>query len=97
LTREEQQIRRLHVVVRGRVQGVGFRYFAQEAARSLDVAGWVRNAADGSVEVEAEGGENALTQLRAALGDGPRGARVESIEDVDVGTEQLERPFRVKR
>jgi len=88
---------RLHVVVRGRVQGVGFRYFVQEAARALDLAGWVRNAVDGSVEVEAEGTDGDLAKLRATLGDGPRGARVESVEDVAVGVEQLERPFRIKR
>jgi len=82
------------------VQGVGFRYFVQEAARALDVAGWVRNAADGSVEVEAEGSKTQLTKLRAALADGPRGARVESVEDVEdvgVSVEQLERPFPIKR
>jgi len=93
---------RLHVVVRGRVQGVGFRYFVQKAAQALDVAGWVRNAADGSVEVEAEGSEAGISTLRASLADGPRGAQVEfvedvAVEDVAVGVEQLERPFRIKR
>jgi len=90
-------VTRLHVVVRGRVQGVGFRYFVQEAARTLDVAGWVRNAADGSVEVEAEGSEDDLARLRTALGEGPRGARVQAVEEVAIGTEQLERPFRITR
>ena len=87
---------RLHVVVRGRVQGVGFRHFVQQAARALDVAGWVRNAPDGSVEVDAEGSEADLANLRRSLQDGPRGARVESVEDVPAGSEQLERPFRIR-
>jgi hypothetical protein len=46
---------RLHAVVHGRVQGVGFRYFVMREARALGLSGWVRNQADGSVEVEAEG------------------------------------------
>lgn len=88
---------RVHVVVRGRVQGVGFRWFVQQSASSLDLAGWVRNTADGSVEVEAEGNPSEVQRLRALLGDGPSGARVESVEEVAVGSEQLERPFRIKR
>jgi acylphosphatase len=88
---------RLHVHVHGRVQGVGFRYFVQEAARALDVAGWVRNAPDGSVEVEAEGPSASLEKLRAALADGPPGAYVASVDAVPVGRDRLERPFRIKR
>jgi len=90
-------VTRLHVVARGRVQGVGFRWFVQETARSLDLAGWVRNAADGSVEVEVEGNQAELQQLRAAVGAGPRGARVESVDELAVGTDALERPFRITR
>jgi acylphosphatase len=88
---------RVHVVVRGRVQGVGFRWFVQQSASSLGLAGWVRNTPDGSVEVEAEGNAPELERLRTMLGDGPTGARVESVEEVAVGSEQLERPFRIKR
>lgn len=88
---------RVHVVVRGRVQGVGFRWFVQQSASSLGLAGWVRNTADGSVEVEAEGSPVEVERLRALLGDGPSGAHVESVEDVAAGGEQLERPFRIKR
>jgi acylphosphatase len=88
---------RVHVVVRGRVQGVGFRWFVQQSASSLDLAGWVRNTPDGSVEVEAEGNPAEVQRLRALLDDGPSGARVESIEEIAVGSEQLERPFRIKR
>ena len=71
----------LHVMVRGRVQGVGFRWFVRERARDLQLKGWVRNRHDGSVEVVAVGDPDALQQLRSALGAGPRGAHVDHIED----------------
>ena len=71
----------LHVAVRGRVQGVGFRYYVRERARSLHVVGWVRNLPDGSVEILARGNDAALERLRAALRAGPPGARVESVDD----------------
>jgi acylphosphatase len=90
-------VTRLHVRVVGRVQGVGFRYFVREAARSLGLAGWVRNADDGSVEVEAEGAPADVERLRQLLADGPPGARVESIEDGAAGAEQLESPFGIRR
>ena len=71
----------LHVMVRGRVQGVGFRWFVRERARELRLKGWVRNTQDGSVEVFAVGEPDALQQLRSALGAGPTGAHVDRIED----------------
>jgi acylphosphatase len=66
-------------VVNGRVQGVGFRWSAMDAARRLGVVGWVRNAADGSVEVHAEGDPDALERFRAWLKKGPPAARVDSV------------------
>jgi len=75
------QQRRLHAVVRGRVQLVGFRYFVVDRARALGLAGWVRNGDDGeTVEVAAEGPEERLRQLEASLRQGPRSARVETVE-----------------
>ena len=71
----------LYVAVRGRVQGVGFRWFVRERARALGLTGWVRNRQDGSVEVLAQGNDSALGQLRAALLSGPSGARVSDVED----------------
>jgi acylphosphatase len=71
----------LHVVVRGRVQGVGFRWFVRERARALGLTGWVRNCDDGSVEVLARGDDASLRQLRSLLGTGPSGARVSVVED----------------
>ena len=71
----------LHVAVRGRVQGVGFRWFVRERARALSLTGWVRNRADGSVEVFAIGDEGALEELQSLLRSGPPGARVSLVED----------------
>ena len=71
----------LYVAVRGRVQGVGFRWFVRERARALGLTGWVRNRDDGSVEVVAQGDEASLRQLRSLLATGPSGARVSAVED----------------
>jgi acylphosphatase len=88
---------RIHVVVRGRVQGIGFRWFVREAARGLDVAGWVRNRTDGSVEVEADGPEAAIQSLRGALAQGPDGAVVSALDDLGPTGELLARPFTIVR
>jgi acylphosphatase len=87
----------LHVVVRGRVQGVGFRWFVREAACALDLAGWVKNRADGSVEVAADGSDDAIERLRAELARGPEGARVESVDDLELMSDPLHRPFSIQR
>jgi acylphosphatase len=71
----------LYVAVRGRVQGVGYRWFVRERARALGLTGWVRNRQDGSVEVLAIGNDSALEQLRALLRSGPTGARVSDMEE----------------
>jgi acylphosphatase len=68
-------------IVRGRVQGVGFRWFVEAEARSLGIAGWVRNNADGTVEVLAIGNRNQLSNLRSRLQRGPRAARVDNVEE----------------
>src|SRR3954465_14191733 len=68
-------------VVRGRVQGVGFRWFVEREAHILGVAGWVRNNADGSVEVFAIGSREQLEGLRARLRSGPRAARVDDVDE----------------
>ena len=74
-------MKRLHAVVRGRVQMVGFRYFVLEEARALGLSGWVRNGDDGAtVEVVAEGSQEELRLLEEALRAGPRGARVEAVD-----------------
>jgi acylphosphatase len=78
----------LHVAVRGRVQGVGFRWFVRERARRLGLAGWVRNQHDGSVEVAARGAADALRALEAALREGPDGAYVMSIDELPPATDE---------
>ena len=71
-------------LVHGRVQGVGFRWFAWKAAERLGLRGTAQNLPDGSVEVVAEGSEQALAELERALGRGPAMARVERVERSDV-------------
>lgn len=66
--------------MRGRVQGVGFRWFVEREAHILGIAGWVRNNHDGSVEVLAHGTRDQLTGLHGRLREGPRAARVDVVE-----------------
>jgi acylphosphatase len=68
-------------IVRGRVQGVGFRWFVEREAAMLGLAGWVRNNDDGTVEVLASGSDEQLELLRAKLKQGPRAARVDSLDE----------------
>jgi acylphosphatase len=68
------------VRIHGLVQGVGFRAWAMERARSLGVRGWVRNRRDGTVELVAYGEDEAVEALTAACRTGPPAARVERIE-----------------
>jgi acylphosphatase len=69
----------LHFLIRGRVQGVGFRWFVHREASELDLRGWVRNTEDGDVEVVASGSAEELADLRASLRRGPRGSRVDNL------------------
>ena len=68
-------------IVRGRVQGVGFRWFVDYEARQLGLAGWVRNNMDGTVEVLATGSAEQHVALRGKLQRGPRAARVDEVEE----------------
>ena len=69
----------LHFLVKGRVQGVGFRWFVQQEAAEIGLRGWVRNTEDGHVEVVAAGDEASLAELKAALRKGSRGSRVDAV------------------
>lgn len=69
----------LHFVVRGRVQGVGFRWFVHREAAELGLRGTVRNNDHGEVEVIAAGDPEVLAELRAALHGGSRGSRVDAV------------------
>jgi len=70
---------RLEATIRGRVQGVGFRFFVAQRAEALGLTGWVTNEPDGAVHCLAEGRRPDLEVLLAALQLGPSGARVESV------------------
>jgi len=69
----------LHFLIRGRVQGVGFRWFVHREASELGLRGWVRNTDDGAVEVVASGPLEDLVELRAELKKGSRGSRVDKV------------------
>ena len=73
-------VQRRRVLVRGDVQGVGFRWWCAREAERLGVAGWVRNLADGSVEVVVEGDDAQVASLVALVGQGPRHARVSAVD-----------------
>jgi acylphosphatase len=77
----ESQSARIRLIVRGRVQGVGFRYAACDEAKSLAVAGWVRNLANGSVEIVAEGDRKNLQMLADWAHRGPTYARVDDVSE----------------
>jgi acylphosphatase len=80
-------IRRLNI--RGRVQGIGYRAWAEYAAMERDIAGWVRNRRDGTVEVVIAGPLDAVTAMIAACRKGPPGARVDGIEESDADPSDL--------
>lgn len=75
--------------VRGRVQGVGFRYFVERAAGMLNMSGWVRNLDDGDVEVYAVGNEEQLSELAGLLRKGPRFSEVRGVDEVESPVEDL--------
>jgi len=79
----EQNLLARRFVVRGRVQGVGFRWFVEREAHMLGIAGWVRNNSDSSVEVLAMGTRDQLSGLRSRLQQGPRAARVDHVDEFE--------------
>ena len=75
--------RRAHVIVSGRVQGVGFRFYTRETARRCAVVGFVRNLPDGRVEAVFEGPDEAVESVVSWCRSGPPGSRVETVERRD--------------
>lgn len=89
---------RVRLLVSGRVQGVGFRWFVREAARQHRLAGWVRNRPDGSVELEASGENGAFREFIETIRQGPPGARVENVRELSSNhAETLPQPFTIIR
>lgn len=88
------QIRK-HFTITGRVQGVGFRYFVQQIAKSLNLTGFVRNQYDGSVYCEAQGQAEALIQLGHRLKQGNGISHVQNVQGGDMPVLTQERNFRI--
>lgn len=84
----------MFLVIHGRVQGVSFRYYARQQAMQLQLAGWIRNASNGTVEAEVEGDREAVRQFVEWAHEGPGMARVERVE-VTPREPQGERAFHV--
>jgi acylphosphatase len=75
-------------IVRGRVQGVGFRWFVEREAKQLGLAGWVQNNEDSTVECVAAGPDDKVKALKARLKQGPRGSRVDRVEEFEAQPEE---------
>ncbi len=86
----------MRLLVRGRVQGIGFRWFVRVQARRLQLAGWVANRPDGTVELAAAGDQEKLDELKRAVTCGPDGAEVTSLDEL-APMDDLEFPFSVRR
>ncbi len=72
-----------HLIISGRVQGVGFRHFAKKNAESMGVSGWVKNLSNGDVETVVQGEEDQAKKMVNYLKSGPISARVEAVKEVD--------------
>ena len=86
----------MRLLVRGRVQGVGFRWFVRVQARRLNLSGWVANRPDGTVELAAAGDQEKLDELKRRVKRGPDGAQVISLDELDP-LDEHEFPFSVRR
>jgi len=87
-----------HFLVKGRVQGVGFRWFVQQEASEIGLRGWVRNTVDGHVEVVAAGDSEDMAELRAVLRTGSRGSRVDAVLEHELAESEAEKlgPFEIE-
>ena len=96
MTPVENSIAARRFLVRGRVQGVGFRWFVEREAHILSIAGWVRNNSDGAVEVLAQGTRDQLSALRSRLQEGPRAARVDQVDESEAKASDSLTTFRIE-
>jgi acylphosphatase len=88
----------VHYLVKGRVQGVGFRWFVQREAAELGLRGWVKNTDAGHVEIVAAGDEELLAELKVALHKGSRGSRVDAVLEDELAESEGEQlgPFQIE-
>lgn len=96
MTSTDKAVEARRFLVRGRVQGVGFRWFVEREAHILGLAGWVRNNPDSSVEVLAMGTKEQLAGLRSRLREGPRAARVDGVEEHEAQVVAGLKTFRIE-
>jgi acylphosphatase len=90
-------MKRISIVVNGQVQGVGFRYFAQEVADLLKISGWARNnTISGDVEIEAQGDETQLEMFIERIKAGPALASVKGCQSTEIALIENEREFRIR-
>jgi acylphosphatase len=87
-----------HYLVKGRVQGVGFRWFVHQEAAELGLRGWVRNTDQGHVEIVAAGKPEDLAELKDALRKGSRGSRVDAVEEQELAESESAQlgPFEIE-
>lgn len=87
-----------HFLVKGRVQGVGFRWFVHREAAELELRGWVRNTDAGDVELVAAGDAEAVAELKDSLRQGSRGSRVDAVLEHALNDEEAEKlgPFLIE-
>jgi acylphosphatase len=90
-------MRRIHAIVSGRVQGVSYRAATASEARRLGVVGWVRNRSDGTVELEAEGSDETISQLIAWCAQGPPSAEVSGVAVDELAVTGTDTMFAVVR
>lgn len=86
----------VHFEIAGRVQGVGFRNFVRDQARTFDIAGWVRNLSSGNLEVAATGSDEGIQSFMSAVRVGPEGATVKQIITLSLQASlEFPRPFTI--
>lgn len=87
---------RFHILVSGRVQGVGYRYFCKEKASKTSCSGWVKNLPDGRVEAEVQGEESDILTLLSLLRKGPSFGYITDIVKYEIPVEEMEKSFQIR-
>jgi acylphosphatase len=88
--------KRIQAVVKGRVQGVGFRYFTRDRARAYGLSGWVRNLPDGSVEFEAQGEAETVDAFILEIKEGPALSNISAMTINELSLDETEKGFEVR-